>query len=463
MSTRYLLFNFLLLIAQYNQSPNQIEQLPASLIPQALQAIKLDNRITADSACRELSRWNTFPSIPATGRQYLFYFRDSLFGQIPFRVYVPETYKNTRRTPLLLLLHGAVGASSFDDAKDYLNPSSAVAKDDAEDPLFNFLSKKDYIIVRPIADPKMKFDWVINQFGGFGSIKPATNNGVNATYKALARMISLIKASFNVDDDRVYAMGHSDGADGTFCLGLMQPGQFGGFVIYNSMLTNLNARNIFLKNLSNISLYAVHSDLDNLRPIQKTREVIREANQILERKIIYKEYNGYQHFDKHLSMDVPYAAAFLDSVRRDSYPSDIYWESDNATDNRYAWLCVDKFDLKAPKADWQTELNPISFDKRSGTYGPEYCYSYNNQSYAIRGHYSNNTFTIFSSRVQSFKIYIDPSRVNINRPVVIFVNGKRLFHSLVLPDKTFLLNTFGDNFDRTSIWIAEVSIEVPLA
>jgi len=461
MLTRYIVLNILIFIAQPNESQQQFDPLPASLLRPGMQLIRQNDRITADSAYRELSNWNNYPSISPIGHQYVFSFYDSLFGQIPFRVYVPETYKNTRRTPLLLLLHGAVEGSSFDDAKDYLNPSSAVAKDDAEDPLFNFLSKKDYIIVRPIADPKMKFDWVINQFGGFGSIKPVTNNGVNATYKALARMISLIKASFNVDDDRVYAIGHSDGADGTFCLGLMQPGQFGGFVIYNSMLTNLNARNIFLKNLSNISLYAVHSDLDNLRPIQKTREVIREANQILERKIIYKEYNGYQHFDKHLSMDVPYAAAFLDSVRRDSYPSDIYWESDNATDNGYAWLCVDKFDLKAPKADWQTELNPISFDKRSGTYGPEHCYSNNNQSYAIRGHYSNNTFTIFSSRVQSFKIYIDPSRVNIKRPVVIFVNGKRLFDAMVLPDKTFLLSTFGENFDRSSIWVAAIQIKVP--
>ena len=461
MSTRYIVLNILLFIAQPNESQQQFDPLPASLLRPGIQLIRQNDRITADSAFRELSNWNNYPSISPIGHQYIFSFYDSLFGQIPFRVYVPETYKNTRRTPLLLLLHGAVEGSSFDDAKDYLNPSSAVAKDDAEDPLFNFLSKKDYIIVRPIADPKMKFDWVINQFGGFGSIKPVTNNGVNATYKALAKMISLIKASFNVDDDRVYAMGHSDGADGTFCLGLMQPGQFGGFVVYNSMLTNLNARNIFLKNLSNISLYAVHSDLDNLRPIQKTREVIREANQILERKIIYKEYIGYQHFDKHLSMDVPYAAAFLDSVRRDSYPSDIYWESDNATDNRYAWLCVDKFDLKAPKADWQTELNPISFDKRSGTYGPEHCYSNNNQSYAIRGHYSNNTFTIFSSRVQSFKVYIDPSRVNIKRPVVIIVNGKRLFDAFVLPDKTFLLSTFGENFDRSSIWVAAIQIKVP--
>jgi hypothetical protein len=34
---------------------------------------------------------------------------------------------------------------------------------------------------------------------------------------------------------------------------------------------------------------------------------------------------------------------------------------------------------------------------------------------------------------------------------------------LVLPDKTFLLSTLGENFDRSSIWIAEVSIEVPIA
>jgi len=463
MSIRYLLAICFIWMPYSDQSSFQNNTLPASFLLPALQKIRLDNRITADSAYRELSNWNRYPSISSVGRQSLFSFYDSIFGEIPFRVFVPESYKSTNRNPLLLLLHGAVGLSSFNDARNYLDPSSSAARDNAEDPLFNFFSKRGYIIVMPIADSKKKFDWSINKFEGFAGVEPVTNNGVNATYKTLSRMVSLVKASLNIDDDRVFAMGHSDGADGTFVLGLTQPSQFAAFAIYNSMLTNLAAHNIYLKNLKNISLYAVHSDLDDLRPIQGTREILTEANQFLDRKIIYKEYHGYRHFDKHLTIDVPYAAAFFEGIERDSYPADIYWESENSADNRCAWIAVDKFDVNMPKADWQTEFNPKAYNKMSGDFGPGKCYDDNNESYAIRGHYSNNTFTIFTSRVKSFNIYIDPSRVNISLPVEILVNGKRVFDGLVPPDKGFLLGNFGENFDRKALWIAKVRINVPLA
>ncbi|HLX92049.1 MAG TPA: alpha/beta hydrolase-fold protein, partial [Puia sp.] len=442
-----------------DESSHEFDRLPESLFPPIIRAIRLNDQISADSAYRELSQWNNYPSIPIEGHQYLFGFYDSLFGEIPFRVYVPETYRNTQKTPLLLLLHGAVGGSSFNDARDYLNPSSAVSKDASEDPFFNFFSKKDYIIVMPIGDPRKKFDWSINKFAGFAGIDPPTNNGVNATYKTLTKMISAMKASFNIDDNRVYCMGHSDGADGTFCLGLTQPSQFGAFVIYNSMLANLGSNNTFLNNLKNIRVYAVHSDKDDLRPIEQTREIINQANKFLSKKIIYKEYYGFQHFDKHLTLDAPYAGAFLEDIRRDPHPADIYWESNNATDNGFAWLFVDKYDMTMPRATWQTAFYARSFEKRYGTWESKNYYG-DNLSYAIRGHYANNSFDITTSRVTSFEIYLDPSQVDMDRPVTVSVNGKRLFNGIVPRSKAFLLKKFEESPDRRSIWIAAIKIKV---
>jgi hypothetical protein len=86
MSTRLFLFGISLLLAQHIESPNQFDPLPASLLPPALQLIRQNDRITADSAYRELSNWNNYPSISPIGHQYVFSFYDSLFGQIPFRV-----------------------------------------------------------------------------------------------------------------------------------------------------------------------------------------------------------------------------------------------------------------------------------------------------------------------------------------------------------------------------------------
>ncbi len=74
-----------------------------------------NSNINADSFLTVLSNWNKYPVIEKKGIQYLFNYKDSLLGVIPIRVYVPVNYNEKVKTPVLLLLHGAVGSSSFED------------------------------------------------------------------------------------------------------------------------------------------------------------------------------------------------------------------------------------------------------------------------------------------------------------------------------------------------------------
>ena len=70
------------------------------------------------------------------------------------------------------------------------------------------------------------------------------------------------------------------------------------------MMNNIFARNFYIRNILNSPLYIVHSDLDQLRRIATTRRVVDSLKQI-GGNIIYKEYIGYQHYDKHLDKDLP--------------------------------------------------------------------------------------------------------------------------------------------------------------
>jgi len=335
---------------------------------------------------------------------------------------------------LILLLHGAVRVSSFNRANDLIN--NILKPSEADVGFFlNYLSKQGYIILMPFADPKKRFDWVMNSFGN-----PRLNDTTrpNKTYQSLVNVILRLKQSLNIDDSKIFAFGHSDGADGAFCMSLFQPTIFAGFIVYNSMLLNFFS-NIYLANTQNSNLYIVHSDLDDRRPIQQTRKVV-EFLKARYNTIRYKEYKGYKHFDKHLIIDLPFANKFILSTKRNPFPTHIYKESNNLQNDQCDWLRVNAFDLNLPKANWQTDFNFDSYDKIDKSWRPLQYYV-NEEGYAIKANYHDNIFTIESSRATKMEIYISEQMVDLSKAVKIFVNTKLVFNKLIgySPTKNLLL------------------------
>jgi predicted esterase len=408
-------------------------------------------KYTADTIVKMLSTWNKFENIYKSGQDYIFYFDDPFFGKVPMRLHIPKSYKASTRNPFILLLHGSVQLSSFDRVKTSVsNPETD------DDPFLKYLSNQGYIVLRPYADDKKKFNWVINRFRDLMGGAPI-DGGVNLTYKTIINVIYILKHKLNIDDSRVYAFGHSDGADGAFCMTLFQPNLFAGAVIYNSFLTNLNANNIYLYNVANRPLYIVHSSLDDIRPLMQTK-VIAEQLKKINNKIIFKEYAGYQHFDKHLSLDLPFVNKFMLQTKRDPFNSEIYWESNNSIDNQCDWLKVNKFNPSLPKAIWHDEINFKVYNKIDKTWHDHGTHYYNDPSYAIKGKFDSNSFTIETSRVREFEILISEKMVNLSKPVKVVVNGKIIYNKTVKASKGFIVKNFEDNFDRQAIWLNSIKL-----
>jgi len=68
-----------------------------------------NKNINADSTFRLLSNFSGYPEITSTGKDYLYYYTDSIYGKLPLRVFIPATYKPDKPNTCVLLLHGAVG------------------------------------------------------------------------------------------------------------------------------------------------------------------------------------------------------------------------------------------------------------------------------------------------------------------------------------------------------------------
>ncbi|MBX3256215.1 MAG: hypothetical protein KF862_18905 [Chitinophagaceae bacterium] len=450
--TKLISFQFFVLISfiSYGQTLNNLPGENEAFKKQ-IQSISNNPDINDDSAYNILSNWNQYPIIKDTKKWYLFLYKDSVFGTIPLKIYIPENYQNNVPSPAVLILHGAVVLSSFKDAyKD-------TATD--EDLFYNYFSKQNFIIIRPYADSygpnsdgKINFDWVVNRFNGRGD-----RNKTNPTYQTLVAIINQLKQVLNINDDKVFAFGHSDGSDGAFALEIYNPSTFAGFVIYNSMLTTISSHDTYLRNTLNRPLYLVHSDLDDLRPIQQTRLIMKILDS-LNSPVLYKEYIGYQHYDKHLQIDLPYGYEWMKGISRNPFQKSITWEMSDPNYSTCDWLRVTQFDMALEKNQWQAELNTKLYNKRDKIYMNDLYYDLN-KSIAVKAYYNNNIFEINSSQIKEIELFISPVMVNLQNPVIVKVNGKEVFNKKITADKTFLLKNFTSTFDRKALWVTNIKIK----
>jgi predicted esterase len=413
-------------------------------IDSALQRIHLNSNIDADSTYKLLSNWSNYPSLKRTGSDYIFYYQDITFGKIPLHVYIPSNYKNTQKSPCVLLLHGAVSQSHF---RDINGP-------DDFDVFYQALRANNYIIIRPIADEEKGFTWAINKSASGEKFAP------NLTFKTLCEIIISLKKTLNIDDNRIFAMGHSDGSDGAIGLGVYTPDILAGVVAYNSMLNNLFARDFYIRNIQNTPLYAVHSSLDNLRPIAITKRIIDSLSKF-DNNIIYKEYIGYQHFDKHLDKDVPFACAFLKSTSRNAFRTSITWEADRAGSySNCDWLKITAINTDVAAVAWHKAFVFDISINRSGRQISFPYYGELNKSAAVTARYNNNTFEIKTSSVTEIELLINPVMVKLESNIIVIVNNKEVYNGKVKADKTFTLDAFRNTIDREVLWVNSIKVKV---
>ena len=180
----FLLFSFI----TFGQTPNSLP-IANDVLKNHIENISNDKKINADSTWNILSSWNKYPEVSNTKRWFLFLYKDSIFGTVPLKIYVPENYRNNVSSPALLILHGAVTLSSFKDA--YKDTSSD------EDLFYSYFTKQNFIIIRPFADSygpntdgKINFDWGVNRFNG-----KKNRNKTNPTFQTLTNFFEAVNTS----------------------------------------------------------------------------------------------------------------------------------------------------------------------------------------------------------------------------------------------------------------------------
>ena len=218
----------------------------------------------------------------------------------PWVLYIPESYNPAEPTPLLLALHGGVSRA------DLLEEPLAYAKETA---YYQLAEERGMLAI-----------WPMGQKDAVWWDEVGMDN--------LRDQLLTVKREFNVDDDRLYMIGYSDGASAGFCWAMLEPTWFAGFIALSGHLGvgSLDGdMPTYAGNLINTPLYAVTSFDDQLYPSARMRGTLEMA---LEAggDILYREQEGPHDFS-YAEAELPLITSFIERHPRDPFVPRLAWET----------------------------------------------------------------------------------------------------------------------------------------
>jgi len=278
-----------------------------------------------------LSNWSKFPKLDdSTGfRQMKNVINDTLSA--PFIIYIPKNYDEQQKTPLILYLHGGVGRKDFiEDFLDYA----------VENPFIPFAEQNNWFVLFPAGNQyTMWWDPV-----GIENIKA---------------QIRYLKNHFNIDDDRIFVTGFSDGGSGSFHLALSDPSYFASFYPLNGFVSvgsRVTKKPAFLPNMKNRFTAAINTDEDGLYPAAEMRKLMELAQQA-DADLSYKEYWGIGHAFDYAEKEIPLIIENMKLHPRNIFKNDLYWETVVNEYNNCDWLEITELDTLEIPQSWHREFN----------------------------------------------------------------------------------------------------------
>ncbi|MBB2148310.1 alpha/beta hydrolase-fold protein [Pedobacter gandavensis] len=389
----------------------------------------------------------TYSAYPKINRQLLsmqFKFNDTLHNS--FSVILPKDYDPKRKYPLLFFLHGAVKGNTrytdYSDTRDTTGWNRFYTK---------YAAINKVIMVYPSGN--RDYNWMFPDKG----------------FYMIPGILTQIKNLINVDDDKVFISGHSNGATGSFSYAMKQPSPFTGFYGFNTRPEVLTG-GTYIRNLLNRSFFNVSTDQDYYYP-PAAHDSLNKVMKELHADYQDHRYNGFPHWFPAFNASEPaYQLLFADLIKRkrNAFQPNIQWETDDTKYGRCDWINITSLDTLASLAPWQKAVNFkitkwVKLDKDDEAIVVDTVkngFNYRKRSAAVKAHYADNTFRISTSRVKSFKIYISPDMVDMGKPITVILNDKVYFKGKVSYDKNFLIKEFTDHLDRSAVWVNAIDIHL---
>ena len=351
---------------------------------------------------------------------------------ISYFVYIPTQYRLTNPNPALIWVHG--GWFSAPSARPLL-PDINLG---ANNPLLSEVERRGYIEIIPLC-------------------YSAVTMGSEGNSKLFERILARVKQTLNVDDDRVYFAGHSDGGTSAFTTACEDPTAFAAFYPVNGWpRPEAHYRNLVSRPME--SLTSEKDDLFIPASVLPLYKIAQSVHADWNLTLVPGGTHGAENFIG------PYAVSLFDhmaKLKRNALTADKTWEMDADQSATVDWLKVLEVDSKRPRAPWHS-LVSTPRSKR-----PKYAVELtepapqNENSGCVTAHYANNVFELQTSRIAKVRLLIHPRMVDLSKPVRVIANGREVFNAEVKTNRAFMVNNFLTHFDRSLVWVASIDVNIP--
>jgi len=260
-------------------------------------------------------------------------------GQVhPFSVVVPDDYRADRRYPLRVYLHGGVNAPWRPPNQRWPNH-----------PRF------------PSPVPVAGEDWI--------TLLPSSWNASiwwqASQAENLRGVVDWVKQHYNVDENRIYLVGLSDGATGAYFQAFRDSTPWAAllpFIGHPAVLANPNSGvdgEMFVPNLINKPFFIVNGELDPLYPAASVAPYValfREAGV----DVVFHAIAGGGHNARWWPGLNDEVEGFLAKTARNPYPDRIDWQTERVDDyGRIHWLAIKALG-ETPKDTAFESLNQVT-------------------------------------------------------------------------------------------------------
>ena len=320
--------------------------------------------------------------------------------RFPFIFLVPDDYDPTHRYPVEFMLHGGVSRPEWEPGGGWWRRG------------FDSLKQPDRIVVVP-ASWVDAFWWHENQ---------AEN---------LPAILNTLKASYNIDEDRVTLTGVSDGGTGAYFFAFKQPTPWAAFLPYighPGVLRNQQSGGgyrLYFENLMSKPLFIVNGENDRLYPASSVApfiEILAEEGV----DHIWKVIPEGGHNTNWLPDEAPMIEQFKQDNPRNALPERVQWVADRTDKfNRNLWIQIDSMS----QTPGLLEVN------RNG-----------------------NEFHVLARGVSEFTLLLNPEEVNFSQAIQVYVNSGNIFDEIVAQDKQTLLHWASKDLDRSMLFTAELKL-----
>jgi predicted esterase len=248
----------------------------------------------------------------------------------------------------------------------------------------------------------------------------------------LEAILLRIKRDYNLDENRVYLFGVSDGGTGAYYHATKAPTAWAAFFpflghpgVLENPATGVDGE-LFVENLKNRAFFVVNGEKDELYPISRVKPYLDTFEKVGVEVVFHPHPGG--HNTRWWNGEQEAIDQFVESHPRNPLPDRLTWETER-TDRfaRIHWLVIEE--LAEGAASGKVEL-----------------------------HREENRIEVTTRGVARYRLLLSPDQFDLRQPIEVVTNGVVSHRAVVEPSAETLLRWSARDSDRTMLFGAELPV-----